>query len=142
MIGYILTFVASFLLSVLSMFIRGGYVSICGIKGLSLSMLANLILYFLLSFLAVKLCNQKCKLLNIMILIFLGGSILVLPFYIMDWNSTWRTFSDMLLRWIAMAFAFFFYKNHTKKTGIAIISVYVLFCLWMFFQGTDIWMKL
>lgn len=140
MVYYFVIIMLSLLLSIALMFVTGGYISVGGIEGLHLSILANSILYFLLSLYILKRFNRKCNVPAIVVSIFLGGSLLELPIYIIRWGEAYVTFPDMLLRWIAISVAYLCYRFCTDfKKKIVLLSFYTLFCLWCFFHGIHVW---
>ncbi|WP_455498411.1 TlpA family protein disulfide reductase [Coprobacter sp.] len=136
----IVIFFVSFVLSLLIMPLRGGYVSIGSLTAFPLAILAYLVLYFLLTFVLLRWKGRQLKPLNITVLILIGSSLLELPASILEWKATIISFLDLPCRWIAIFTAYFFYHwSAYNLRKFILLLLYAIFGLWVVLRGFDLW---
>lgn len=135
---YFLIFFASFLLSLLVMPLRGGYVEIAGLSG-QLSMLVGFMAFFALTAYLLRRYNGIVPAGTTILLILLGQNILTIPVHIIEWRSTLGALPDTLIHIFGVICGFGFWRLRSWLSKVLMIVLPLAGVLWYCYVGDDYW---
>lgn len=126
------------LISLLIAPLRSGFISIGSITGFQLSSIVGFIIIYVVSLWFLKRFKDKLPDGLIILSIFVGISLITLPFHIIDFTRSLGSLLEYLIHLLAIFLAFICYKS--SKYVRVVITILSLGCaLWLSFEGYNLW---
>ena len=130
--------ILSLIVSLLIAPLRGGFITIGSITGFKLSSIVGFVVYFFLT--NYFLIKRKLSNGLILIGIFIGISLFILPLYIMNFAGTQASHLEYLIHLSSILLGWVFYSVNSKSYKVLIFIFSIAFCLWTATTGYDFWL--
>ncbi|MBS4764632.1 TlpA family protein disulfide reductase [Alistipes sp. kh20] len=134
-----IVFLISFVWSLFLAWLRGGYISILTLTGLPLSSFIGFIVYGLITTLALEKYRNTTFSGYIVLLVWLGASILELPFRIIHFGDAMISFLNLLIWWLGIGVGYFFFKVRKITHKIIFVGLSLICALWISTSGYGMW---
>ena len=134
-------FLSSLAISLLVAPLRGGGITILGLSGLPLSLLAGSVLFFAMTLFFLKRYSSIIPPWAIVLVALFGACIIEIPVRVLYFQSTLVSLPDIVLKLISIMIGYVFFKIRST-TGKIVLSVFaVLLYLWSAYVGYDLWVN-
>ena len=128
------------LISILIAPLRGGYITIGSITGFKLSSIVGFIIIYFVSLWFLIKFHGKLPVGLIILSIFLGISLIILPIHIFDFTRTLGSLLEYLIHLLAILMAFICYKS-SKYARVIITILSLGGALWLSISGYGLWVN-
>jgi len=136
-------FILSLIVCIIITPLRSGSESITigVLTGFYLSSVVGAIVYYTLTTCALHRYNTKLSPIIIITAIFLGQSILRLPFHIIDFDRTSNSFLEYLIQVFSIALGYIVYLCKSIKIKVIVSILGIIFGLWLSYPGYKMWLN-
>ena len=116
--------------------LRGGYITLLGLTGFPLSLLAGCILFFIFTIIMLEKLNNKVSKNGILLAVLLGILILELPVRAtISFNSSLMSLPDASFKVLAVVVAYGVFKIKKIFCKIAVSILFFASCFWFSYYG-------
>jgi len=126
------------LISLLIAPLRGGFIAIGSVTGFPLSSIVGFIIIYFVSLWFLVRFKDKLPVGLILLSIFVGISLIILPIHIFDFTGTLGSLLEYLIHILAILMAFICYKS-SKYVRVVITILSLGGALWLSISGYDLW---
>jgi len=132
---YLIVFFSSLIAFLLVMPLRGDYITLLGLGGFPLSLLAGCIILFALTLFFLSKYGDKLSKSKIMFAILVGVILLELPFRIIIFKPALVSLPDSLFKVLAVVVAYGVFKIKNIFCKVAASALFFALCLWFSYYG-------
>lgn len=137
----ILIFSVIFLLQFPFFWLRGGYITVFGLRGFPLAIIVYAIVFFLMTVWLLRRYGQTLPRWSIITAILIGASCLELFLRIFTRHDSLISLPDFIMRILAVLVGIWYTYIESKTTKIILVSCYSLFILWSSYFGFSLWLN-
>jgi len=128
------------LISLLIAPLRSGFLSIGSVTGFQLSSIVGFIIIYFFSLWFLVRFKDKLPVGLIILSIFVGISLIILPIHIFDFTRSLGSLLEYFIHLLAILMAFIYYKSN-KYVRVVITILSLGLALWLSVKGYDLWVN-
>lgn len=136
-----IAFLISLVLYLACCWIRGGYIDLLSLSGISLASLVYGITYYILTVILLRKFREKLSTEWVVIAILLGAVILELPYWTFCISATPGLWPEIFVRLLAIGGGYLCWKISGRVWKVVVSGVFLAFCLWISYSGYDLWVN-
>lgn len=119
--------------------LRGGYITVCGLTGLTLALLVGCILFFLLTFLLLNKYKNRLSLNGVFLSVVSGILIWELPLRSFIFTSALFSLPGSLFYLLSVVVAYWVFRTKRIIFKVGITVLFLALCLWFSYYGYIFW---
>lgn len=136
---YIIILISYIVLSLVIAPIRGGYFSICNLRGIPLAHIVGSVCYFGLTLWFIYYYKAKIRPIFIISIAMIGATIIELPFHLLDFRDTLVSFPELLNRYWVILIAYVVYKVRCNLCRFLLTIIFLCSSIWFVHDGYAMW---